>query len=282
MKMRSLIFKSMATGAVLTLALFAGRRARRRSFQDEIPHGDAFEKINAHIERQMERQNIPGAALAIVEEDEIAHLRGFGRARPGGEAPTPHTPFIIGSLTKSITALAVMQLVEDGKIELHAPVQRYLPWFRVASPRASAQITVRHLLHQTSGLPQLSGLRPLTDFDGSPGASGRQARALSTLELARPVGSAWEYCNMNYNLLGLINEAASGETYEAYVQNHIFAPLEMIHTYASQAEAKQNGMAVGHRFWFAVPFAEPDLPLPRGSLAAGELSSPAPKIWPIT
>ena len=221
----------------------------------------------------MERLNIPGAALAIVEDDEIAHLRGFGRARPGGEAPTPQTPFIIGSLTKSFTALAVMQLVEDGKVELDAPVQRYLPWFRVADPRASAQITVRHLLNQTSGLPQLSGLRPLADFDDSPDASERQARALSTLELTRPVGSAWEYCNMNYNLLGLIIEAASGESYEAYVQNHIFAPLEMTHSYTSQAEAKQNGMAVGHRYWFAIPFAVPKMPIPRGSLPGGELIS---------
>ncbi len=85
------------------------------------------------------------------------HLRGFGRARPGGEAPTPQTPFFIGSLTKSFTALAVMQLVEAGKVELDAPVQRYLPWFRVADPQASAQMTVRHLLNQTSGLPVLPG-----------------------------------------------------------------------------------------------------------------------------
>jgi CubicO group peptidase (beta-lactamase class C family) len=221
----------------------------------------------------MERLNIPGVALAVVEGDEIAHLRGFGRARPGGEAPTPQTPFVIGSLTKSFTALAVMQLVEDGKVELDAPVQRYLPWFRVADPQASAQITVRHLLNQTSGLPQLSGLRPMTDFDDSPDASEGQARELSTLELTRPVGSAWEYCNMNYNLLGLIVEAASGESYEAYVQNHIFAPLDMRHTHTSQVEAKHDGMAVGHRYWFAIPFAAPDMPIPRGSLAGGELIS---------
>jgi CubicO group peptidase (beta-lactamase class C family) len=275
MNMGKLILKSMAAGGVLALALalFADRSGRRNSAPDRTSQSDAFEEIDAHIERQIERLNIPGAALAIVEDDEIAHLRGFGRARPGGEAPTPHTPFIIGSLTKSFTALAVMQLVEDGKVELDAPVQRYLPWFRVADPLASAQITVRHLLNQTSGLPQLSGLRPMTDFDDSPGATERQARALSTLVLARPVGSAWEYCNMNYNLLGLIIEAASGESYEVCVQNHIFTPLQMTHTYTSPAEAKHNGMAVGHRYWFAIPFAVPKMPIPRGSLPGGELIS---------
>ena len=87
----------------------------------------------------MRRLHIPGVSLAIVEGDRIVHLRGFGKARPGGEAPTPQTPFFIGSLTKSFTALAVMQLVEAGKIELDAPVQRYLPWFRVADPAGSAR-----------------------------------------------------------------------------------------------------------------------------------------------
>ena len=246
-----------------TVRLWAGPA---NSAQDRTSQSDTFEEIDAHIERQKDRLNIPGVALAIVEGDKIVHLRGFGQARPGGEEPTPHTPFIIGSLTKSFTALAVMQLVEDGKVELDAPVERYLPWFRVADPQASVQITVRHLLNQTSGLPQLSGLRLLADFDDSPDASERQARALSTLELTRPVGSKFEYSNMNYNLLGLIIEAASGESYEDYIQNHIFAPLQMTHSYTSQPEAKQNGLAVGHRYWFAIPFAEPNLPLPRGSL----------------
>jgi CubicO group peptidase (beta-lactamase class C family) len=271
MYMRKLIMQAVAVGGVLALALFADRRVRGKSATNSTSQSETFEEIDAHIERQMERLNIPGAALAIVEGDEIVHLRGFGRARPGGEAPTPQTPFIIGSLTKSFTALAVMQLVEAGKIDLDAPVQRYLHWFRVADPQASAQMTVRHLLNQTSGLPQLSGLRPLVDFDDSSDASERQARALSTLVLSRPVGSAWEYSNMNYNLLGLIVEVASGESYETYVQDHIFAPLEMTHSYTSQAEAKQNGMAVGNRYWFAIPFTEPNLPMPRGSLAGGEL-----------
>ena len=95
----------------------AGEIGPGQNFPERIPRR-CLEEIDAHIERQVERLNIPGVALAIVEDDEIAHLRGFGRARPGGEAPTTQTPFIIGSLVKSFTALAVMQLVEDGKVEL--------------------------------------------------------------------------------------------------------------------------------------------------------------------
>ena len=225
--------------------------------------------------RQMHRLNIPGVSLAIVEGDKIVHLRGFGQARPGGEAPSPQTPFFIGSLTKSFTALAVMQLVEAGKIELDAPVQRYLPWFRVADPQASAQMTVRHLLNQTSGLPGLLGMANLADLDNRPDATERQVRALSTLKLTRPVGSKFEYSNTNYNLLGLIIEAASGESYADYIQKHIFDPLDMSHSYTSKAVAQQNGLAMGHRYWFGHPLPAPNLPIPRGSLPSGQLISSA-------
>jgi CubicO group peptidase (beta-lactamase class C family) len=236
-------------------------------------HG--WEEMDAYVVEQMARLKIPGAALVIVEGDRIVHRRGFGRARPGGEVPTSQTPFFIGSLVKSITALAVMQLVEAGRVELDAPVWRYLPWFRVADPEASAEMTVRHLLHQTSGLPTLAGELALVDFDDRPGAAERQVRALATLKINRPVGSRWAYSNLNYTLLGLIIEAVSGESYLEYIQTHILDPLEMTRTTASRAVARRDGLARGHRHWFGFPVPAPDLPIPHGSLAAGQLISTA-------
>ena len=244
-----------------------------QSLPDKISDAAPYDEIDRYIEQQLKRLKIPGAALAIVEGDQIVHQRGFGQTRPGGMPPSPLTPFVLGSVTKSFTALAVMQLVEAGKVDMDAPVQRYLPWFRVADPQASAQMTVRQLLNQTSGLSSVSGWVPLDDFDSSPGAGERQARALATLQLSRPPGSAFEYSNMNYNLLGLIVEAVSGESYAAYIQDHIFGPLDMRHSYTTRTEAQQNGLALGHRYWFAYPVAAPDLPLPRGSLPAGYLLS---------
>ena len=87
----------------------------------------------------MKAQRIPGLALGIVKDDRIAYVRGFGKADDSGRPVTPQTPFIIGSLSKSFTAMAIMQLVEAGKVELDAPVQRYLPWFRVADEDASGR-----------------------------------------------------------------------------------------------------------------------------------------------
>jgi CubicO group peptidase (beta-lactamase class C family) len=270
MNMKRLIFGSLLVGSVLTVtrSLFA-----RTASAKLASTSTSFDAIDAYIKQQMRRLNIPGASLAIVEDDKIVHLRGFGRARPGGGAPSPQTPFVLGSTTKSVTALAVMQLVEAGKVELDAPIQRYLPWFRVADPQASAQMTVRHLLNQTSGLPIIAGMVNLADLDDRPDAAQRQAQSLSTLKLSHPVGTAFEYSNLNYNLLGLIVEAASGETYADYIQRHVFTPLEMRHSHTSQAAAKQDDLAVGHRYWFGHPIAIPDLPIPRGSLPSGQLIS---------
>jgi hypothetical protein len=197
MNLQRLLLGSLVaeTAMVVTRTLFAASEAaqatRARTFYDAI---------DAYIEQQAHRLHIPGASLAIVEGDKIVHRRGFGRARPGGDVPTPTTPFFIGSLTKSITALAVMQLVEAGKVELDAPVQRCLPWFRVADPSASAQMTVRHLLNQTRGLPMVAGNAILADLDDRPNATERQVWALATLKITRPVGSKWEYSNLNYNV----------------------------------------------------------------------------------
>jgi CubicO group peptidase (beta-lactamase class C family) len=270
MNLKKLLLGSLAVGAVLavTRSLFAKTAPAK-----PVSENTDYDAIDAYVEGQMRRLKIPGASLAIVEGDQIVHLRGFGRARPGGEAPTPQTPLFIGSVTKSFTALAAMQLVEAGKVELDAPVQRYLPWFRVADPQASAQMTVRHLLNQTSGLPIIPGNVILADLDDGPDATERQVRALATLKITRPVGSKWEYSNLNYNILGLIVEAAGGEPYAGYIQDHIFDPLGMSRSYTSKAAAKQNGLARGHRHWFSLPFPAPNLPVPRGSLPSGQLIS---------
>jgi CubicO group peptidase (beta-lactamase class C family) len=270
MNPKKLLLGSLFVGGALALTrlLFS-----KPASAETTPNDTAYNAIDAYIIEQLHRLHIPGASLAIIEGDRIVHFHGFGCARPDGETPTPQTPFFIGSLTKSITALAIMQLVEAGKVELDAPVQNYLPWFRVADPIASAQMTVRHLLNQTSSLPLLPSEVAMADFDDRPDATERQVRALSTLKITRPVGSKVEYSNFNYNILGLIVEVVSGESYAGYIQKHIFNPLEMRHSYTSKAVAQQDGLAVGYRHWFSLPFPAPDMTVPLGSLPSGQLIS---------
>ncbi|MBA9084365.1 CubicO group peptidase (beta-lactamase class C family) [Fontibacillus solani] len=108
-------------------------------------------KIDDHIESMIEQLQIPGVALGIVKGDQIVYLKGYGTSGPDGDPITPQTPFIIGPTSKSFTALSIMQLVEQGKIDLDAPVQQYLPNFKLADPKAAEAILVKDLLHQVSG-----------------------------------------------------------------------------------------------------------------------------------
>ena len=230
-----------------------------------------FEEVDAYIDAKMVELGIPGAALVIVQGDQIIHLKAFGVADASGRPVTPQTPFFTGSTGKSFSALAIMQLVEAGKIELDAPVQTYLPWFRVTDVNASKLITVRQLLNQTSGLPVSIGREQLANTDLSDSAIENNVRALAEIELIAPPGERYEYSNANYVTLGMIIQAVTGQSYEMYIEEHIFQPLDMQNSFTSKMEAQQDGLAVGYQKWFGIPIASPNLPFSRGSLPAGQL-----------
>ncbi len=239
-------------------------------------HGSApkFAAVERFVRDEMAAQRIPGLALGIVENDRIAYLRGFGKADDSGRPVTPRTPFIIGSIAKSFTALATMQLVEAGKIELDAPVQRYLPWFRVADEAASGSITVRHLLNHTSGLSTRTGRTFQGNGDVSDAALERTVRKLSSVELTAPVGQTYQYSTVNYAVLGLIVQTVAGRSYESYVRTEILEPLQMRGSFTSAAAAEHHGLATGYHYWFGRPRAA-DLPYNRGLVPAGYLISDA-------
>ncbi|HEY0604390.1 MAG TPA: serine hydrolase domain-containing protein [Herpetosiphonaceae bacterium] len=242
-----------------------------RPGETTAPSAD-FQTIDAYVAAQMKAMHIPGVALGIVHGTEVVHVQGFGIANPAGQPMTAQTPMILGSTSKSFTALAIMQLVESGKLSLDAPVQRYLPWYQVGTPAASSTITVRHLLNQVSGIPTRAVGESLTGTGDE--TLEQVVRALKDVALTAPVGSTYQYSNLNYTTLGLIVETVSGQSYEAYVQQHIFEPLHMRQSFVSEPEAMQQGMATGYRWWFGVPVPS-HLPYLRGSLPAGFLISSA-------
>jgi CubicO group peptidase (beta-lactamase class C family) len=236
--------------------------------------GSAFAEVDAFVDAEMAAQRIPGLALAVVRDGRIVHMHGFGEAEESGRAISPQTPFVIGSLSKSVTALAIMQLVETGEVELDAPVVRYLPWFRVADEAASSEITVRHLLNQTSGLSTKTGRSFQGQWDTSPSALETAVRKLETAELTTPVGETHQYSTINYSVLGLIVQVVSQQSYERYVEDRIFDPLKMRHSFTSKSDAEPEGLATGHHYWFGRAAAI-DEPHNRGLNPAGYLVSTA-------
>jgi CubicO group peptidase (beta-lactamase class C family) len=270
------VFVLLAAALVLTLVpvVQPPSAAASPSSTGEQETATLWSSIDAYVEHERQAARVPGIALAIVQGDRIAHLQGFGQADPSGRSVTAQTPFIIGSTSKSFTALAIMQLAEAGKLDLDAPVQRYLPWFRVADAEASARITVRHLLTHTSGIPRPVGIDSATSRDMRDGALEDHVRALSTAQLTQPVGTTWQYSNAGYMTLGLVVQAVSGQRYERYVQEHVFAPLRMASSFADPLEAQRAGLAAGYTYWFGRPVAT-DAPFNRQMVPAGLLISNA-------
>jgi len=255
-------------------AYFASRTGSEIPAANGTGTGPEFAAIEGFVKSEMAAQRIPGLALGIVKDNRVIYLRGFGEADGSGREVTPQTPFIIGSLSKSFTALAIMQLVEAGKVDLDAPVQRYLPWFRVADEDASAAITVRHLLNQTSGLSAKTGRSFQGNGDTSDRALEEAVRKLASASLTAPAGEKYQYSTINYSVLGLIVQSVSGDTYEGYIQSEIFDPLQMRNAFTSQAEAEQQGLASGYNYWFGRPRTA-DLPQNRGLVPAGYLIASA-------
>ena len=227
------------------------------------------EAIDTYIEKEMRAYRIPGLALGIVQDGEVIYMQGYGNAE-NNEPVTPNTPFIIGSVSKSFTAVAAMQLAEEGKLSLDAPVQEYLPWFNMKGDYDLSSMTIRHLLVQTSGIPNMAGVEILAE--GSTHTLEDEVRALNSVALESAPGEKYIYSNSNYLILGLIIEQISDHGYSEHIRSRIFEPLWMHNSYLSKEEGKDGCMATGHVKWFGFPFAA-DVQYLDNSLAAGFIIS---------
>ena len=218
----------------------------------DSPDRATLARMDRVIRDGMDGSGMPAFAVVVVSGNDVVHARGFGDAGEGRRA-TPQSPFLLGSTSKSFTALAAMQLVDAGRLDLNARVRRYVPEFRLADQADADRITVRQALQQTTGMPATAG-GPIVRS----AADGTALEALYELQgtklVTRP-GKAFAYANGNYVLAGLIVERASGEPYAQYVQRHIFTPLGMRDSYVALDAAKRAGLATGHRYWFGLATA---------------------------
>jgi CubicO group peptidase (beta-lactamase class C family) len=225
-----------------------------------------FKSIDEYVVKLFDRSRLPGVAVGIVRASGRAYFRGLGEARRGvpvGE----DTLFVLGSTSKGFTALATLQLVDSGKVDLDAPVRRYLPDFLRGSLSA-AQITVRSLLNQTSGLSEAAGDQPVWSVGKTgPNAIREWVEDLRPASLDRAVGR-FEYSNANYVVLGALIETVSGQTYADYMREHVFLPLQMTDSHASMTDVGANRLALGHKKILGITY-EADWPYPPAFVPAG-------------
>ena len=188
--------------------------------------GDLARKLDGQFAKSYPADG-PGAAVVLTRAGEVLFRRAYGKAslELDVDLDAGHA-FCVASITKPFTAIAIMALVEDGKLELDDAADEHLPDLRIDD-----RITVAHLLSHTSGLPDFSEL-PTHDDSRIHAAIGAQelCRAADQSEPAFPPGSEFRYTNVNYALLGRIVETASGESWEQFLQRRVFEPAGMKHT----------------------------------------------------
>ncbi|WCI09690.1 serine hydrolase [Arthrobacter sp. OVS8] len=233
----------------------------------------AYAELDSFLQEQIQSLGIPGAAVAVVRDGVRVHTAAFGRADDSGRPMTSQTPVLLASTSKTLTAIAVMQQVEAGRLRLDEPVQTYLPWFTLDDSRSSA-ITVRHLLHQASGMASRDTAFEASDAQG-PEALEDGVRALAETPLAGEPGAAFRYANANFNIAGLLVQTVSGQPFGDYVQQHVFGPLEMAHSHPTRAAARADNAAAGYARWFGTWWRQTNVPAPTTGTPSSTMYSSA-------
>lgn len=210
---------------IITLALVVILCATMLSIKISADSSISNDDLDKYIQTEFEKTHIPNMSIEIVDEDNVLFNKNYG-----GNVNND-TPFILGSISKSFTGLAIMQLVEQGKVDISATVASYLPNIM----NTTSKTTLKQLLNHTSGIHTNMTLENFSSSDTTVG---------------------YEYANVNYDLLGLIVEKVSGISYSEYIKKNIYEPLGMNNSYVSIEEAKENGIAFGHRNYFGIMVEE--------------------------
>ena len=179
---------------------------------------DIYGEIDAYLQTCAKNARIPSMSVTIVDKENVLLSQSYG------DCESCDTPFLLGSVSKSFTAVCIMQLAEQGKIDLNANISAYLP-----NATDDDRITVRQLLNHTSGLGEHQ-----------------------TLENYRIINEQGMhvYANVNYSLLGEIIESVSGQSYDEYIKENVFEPLQLMNTAATPDESIENGLIDGYtNYW---------------------------------
>lgn len=251
----------------LLILISVGCTAVPLSFSQNVAHqpskseyrstGVLIANIESTMSRTLDKYSVPGAAIALIREGEVVWTKGFGLADLSGHVRiTTETEFNVGSLSKTPTAWAIMQLADEEKLKLDAPVDTYLRrWHLPQSSFENSKVTIGRLLSHTSGISnhdyhgwdRTSPLPPIEDS-----LSGKTGTGI--VQVVSSPGSTIHYSGANYAILELVVEEISGQPFSAYMESHIFRPLHMLHT--------QYGLPGDFEKSMAKPYDVLEKPLP--------------------
>jgi CubicO group peptidase (beta-lactamase class C family) len=206
------------------------------------PLSEVSDWVAENLPALLEQYGVPGAAVGILADGEVVdHAAGVLSMATGVET-TPDSVFQVGSITKLCTSSLVMQLVDEGLVDLDATVRTYLPDFRIGDDSAAAVITVRQLLTHTSGFEG----DIFTDTGVGDDCVEKYLGVLHDVPQLFPPGSMWSYNNAGFTVLGRLVEVLRGKPYDVCLRERLISPLGLTHVATSPYEAILFRAAVGH------------------------------------
>ncbi len=217
------------------------------TFAQTTVSGDAIRLLDQWLEAQVDFDRLPGLTVGIVKNQELVWSKGYGKADVSKNIPAEaSTMYSICSITKLFTAIAIMKLRDEGKLQLDDEASKHLPWFKVKQQYPdSGPITIRTLLTHSSGLPQEADFPHWTESNFP--TKEQIIEKISKQETLYPASTYFQYSNLGVSLLGYIVEQASGTSFDTYVTDNILKPLRMNDTRTVFPENLWHGkMATGY------------------------------------
>ncbi|SDL38859.1 serine hydrolase domain-containing protein [Streptomyces indicus] len=221
------------------------------------PASTAHADLDAYIRERMDATGTPGLSYAVVGPDGPVHQRSWGHDGRGAPV-TADTPFLWGSVAKPVTATAVMTLVQDGRLALDDRVVDHLPAFRFGGAEHASEVTVRHLLDQTAGIPAAATFKVTDCHDPDCPPPADRISALDDVTPLGPPGAEYAYTSANYLLLAAVVEAVTGRPYAEYLRTRVLRPAGMDGAVADGASARERRLAPGHQLMWGRPAAVAD------------------------
>jgi CubicO group peptidase (beta-lactamase class C family) len=239
--------------------------------------------LSREIPQALRASHTVGLSIALVDGHRTVWARGFGWANRAARVPvTAGTLFHIGSSSKSMAATAVMQLVEQGRVDLDAPLSRYVPQFRLLPRFRGSVITVRSVLDMHSGIPGDIENGSFTVGRPYPGYDRFLLRVLAREYPERPVNTAYAYSNSGYGLLRNLVQNVTGQSFATYTREHLFGPMGMASTTFNDASVPDSALTHGYG-WSPTQMAQCVCARARASTSTsgplGRRSPPRPT-WP--
>jgi len=224
------------------------------------------ERISAYVEEIKESHNLPGVTVSITDKNSTLYLEHFGKI-------TADEQLLIGSTSKSFTALLTLKLEQKELLNLNDPVVKYLSWFQYEDKSRSDKILIRDLLQQTSGIPSIFG-RMTVDEDSTGSTKKSIQKLLSTITLeSTEIGYA--YSNINYRLLGFIIEEVTGLSFGAALEQNILQPLHLKHTSGFVLSKDSKAFPRSYNYFLYYPILPYTSNYPRDEIPGGYVASNA-------